>query len=155
MFQRTCSAIDMSIEEFHGVKCYRDGDQRHEDKNNIYFMHICDILNVIDKRRSNEVPELKIKTSLFQSLPEVGVVNELESRYLNPELFDFVVIHLDFLYLCYGYYCNHSFMAIRTTVEHTSFFMNDEHFLKHQKGKLLELNQNELRLHTRIMYRSI
>ena len=54
-----------------------------------------------------------------------------------------------------------SFIPIRTLVDDTdnnfktsSFFTNDSHFVKHQKGKLQEINQNEKRYQTSFAYRS-
>lgn len=162
LFQKACSHIDMSIREYHGVKCYRDGDSTNNVLNNIFFLHICDILNILVCKKLDVTPEVIIKTSLLNTLSSSNIVNELESIYIDKEMHDFIVINADHLYLCYGYYSNHSFLAIRTSTKETksifnisSFFMTDVHFLNHQKGKLMELNQNEKRVQTRVVYRSI
>ena len=70
--------------------------------------------------------------------------------------------HVDFLYVCYAYYGNNSFVPIRTRVSITStelkeasFFMNDNHFILHQIGKMKEFNQNDNRQDYRILYRTI
>ena len=142
--------------------CFRDGNRDNKSRNNCYFLHICDIMNIIIERRTKGIPEVKLKTSLLQQLEKIGVENEFESMYLQSKHLNFMIIHMDFFYLCYGYFCNHSFMAIRTDVspdsqvfKSSSFFMNDDHFLNHQMGKISEFNQNERNLATRIMYRTI
>lgn len=114
------------------------------------------------QKMHNSVAELCICSSTLPYLPTLGVVNDLEMRHLNNDLVDFVHLHIDYLYTCYTYYGNHSFVAIRTKVPknsnvfiQSSFFMNDDHFVNHQKGKMIEFNQNELSLESKIMYRSI
>ena len=161
-FEQTCLNLDKSIVDFHGVRCYRDNDPHNNATNNYFVMHLCDIFNIMIHANFGTQPELKLKTQLLKNLPEHGVINELESRYLTEANKSFLIHHIDFFYLCYGYYGNHSFVPIRTSMEKnhlifqtSSFFMNDDHFVEHQKGKLKEFNQNESRTVSRLIYRSI
>ena len=161
-FELTCLNIDKSIVDYHGVRCYMDKDQNKNARNNYFVMHICDIMNIMIHDKLGTQPELKLISQLLKKLPEDGIINELESRYLTEENKSFLIHHIDFFYLCYGYYGNHSFVPIRTCMEKnhiifqtSSFFMNDNHFLEHQKGKLMEFNQNESRTLSRLIYRSI
>ena len=120
-------------------------------------------MNIMIEARNNTTPKVQLKTALLKDLPEsVAVVNEFSYKYLEKKHLEFMIIHMDFFYLCYGYYSNHSFMPIRTSVpgnssifKVSSFFMNDDHFVNHQKGKIIEFNQNEANLISRIMYRTI
>ena len=163
IFEQVCQAIDKSIVDYHGVKCYRDGDWTNKKKANIYFLHVCDVLNCISKKRFHHtLPEIIVPTPTLKELPMLGVVSDLELVHLCNHLLDFVILHVDYLYTCYGYYGNHSFMAIRTSIAKgckiftkSCFFMNDDHFVNHQIGKLKEFNQNESRLESKLMYRSI
>ena len=163
LFEEVCQDIDRAILDFHGVKCYRDGNKDNNNKSNIYFLHVCDVLNCMSSKYMHQtLPEVGICTSTLIELPQVGVVNDLELKYLHNHLVEFLNLHLDYLYVCYAYYGNHSFMAIRTKIQKDNkifkeslFFMNDDHFFKHQEGNLMEFNQNESRLESKIMYRSI
>jgi hypothetical protein len=37
----------------------------------------------------------------------------------------------------------------------SSFLMNDDHFLAHQRGKIMQINQSESNYVTRMLYRTI
>lgn len=57
---------------------------------------------------------------------------------------------------------NYSFIPIRTTVTKTDmylkrsmFFMNNDHFTSHQKGKLMAFNASENKPFSKMIYRSI
>ena len=162
VFEQTCQIIDNSIVENHGVRCFTDGNPSNTTNKNCYFLHVCDIMNIMLSKHKNTVPGVLVQSNLLQNLPSHDVVNDLEYNLLSQKLLMFLVIHTDYFYTCYGYYGNHSFIPIRLNVDRnnevlttSSFFMNDKHFVTHQFGKLKELNQNETNVISRVMYRSI
>ena len=161
-FEETCVMIDTCIVENHGVKCFTDNDVSNNDKRNCFFLHVCDIMNIIIARDSGDIPVVIVKSELLKTLASNVICNELEHRYLKPHNWEFMKVHIDFFYKCYGYYGNHSFIPIRTKIEKdsqafvsASFFTNDAHFVEHQAGKMKEINQNERSVVSRVMYRSI
>lgn len=162
MFYNTCNDIDSSKKKYHGVLCYGDGNSNNKRIDNCYFLHICDIMNLMSVQSKGSVPVIVVKTSMLETLPDEGVVNEFEISFLKKSNVPFLMVHLDFFYRLYCYYSNTSFMSIRTCVSRDNdllksslFFMNDDHFLQHQVGKLTEFNQNEKDIQSKILYRSI
>ena len=156
-----CSGIDESIKCNHGVKCFEDGNVDNLEATNIFYLHICDILNLMVNKQDDTSNEIVVETKLLKSIPD-GLVNDFEVRFLNRNYRDFLLKHIDFIYYCYAYVGNHSFIPIRlkvnkdsTIFKDSSFFMNNEHFLKHQFGKLQEINQNGCGIVSQIAYRSI
>ena len=159
MFYNTCKDIDSSKKKYHRVLCYDDGNSTNKRVDNCYFLHICDIMNMMSVRGKGYVPDIVVKTSMFETLPCNGVVNKFEKSHLNKSNVPFL---MDFFYRLYSYYSNTSFMSIRTSVSRDNvilntsyFFMNNDHFLQHQIGKLAEFNQNEKDIQSKILYRSI
>ena len=55
-FYDLCHDIDECIKVNHAVKCYQDGDEDNQAPSNVFYLHICDILNLII---SKEVLKLK------------------------------------------------------------------------------------------------
>ena len=162
MFYGVCSDIDNSIREYHAVVCYRDGDDNNKKNTNRFFLHICDIMVSIIGTIKGYTPSISIKTLLMNNLEGMYIVNDFYRRHLAKERLDFFITHIDFLYVVYCYHSNNSFVPIRLGIskhshvfKEASFFMNDSFFVEHQKGKLCEFNQNEEKIHSRVMYRSI
>ena len=96
LFQSTCGNIDASIQHYHGIKCYRDGNSTNTVLNNIFFLHICDIFNIMVAKLNDYIPTIKIRSALFQNLSHNNISNEFEDMFLDPELRDFLVCHIDF-----------------------------------------------------------
>lgn len=162
LFKSTVANIDASIQKYHGIKCFRDGDITNRKVNNIFFLHICDIFNIMVAKEADYIPTIKIRSALFQNISNNNICNEFEEEFLESPNRDFLLYHIDFFYMIYCYYSNHSFMAIRMNVykhstifKQSSFFTNERHFIDHQYGKLKEFNQNNKHLQSRVMYRSI
>ena len=163
-FVSTCKDIDSSIRDYHGVRSYRDGDKKNGANSNIFILHICDIFNLMGYKNIDvdAVPEVKVTTELLKELPRNTIVNDFEEVYLSCTNSEFLLLHLDFFYMIYCYYSNHSFMAIRLATKNrcsiftqSSFFMNDDHFVNHQYGKIKEFNQNNSHLVSKVIYRTI
>ena len=160
-FNDICMDIDSSIRQNHGIKCYEDGDASNNDASNVMILHICDVFNIMQSYRENSVPVLYIKTRLLREVSS-SITNEFQKSFLKEYLVPFFWNNIDFLYTCYAYYGNFSFVPIRTLVDKdnemlksSSFFTNDEHFVNHQIGKLQEFNQNESNFVSKLAYRSI
>jgi hypothetical protein len=162
IFQETCQIIDTCIKKNHGIMCFKDGDIYNDSPSNGWFLHVCDIMNIYISQQSNQAVEMVVPSQLLPKIEPNEVKNDLIHKHLPSLNLLFLEAHEDFLYMCYGYYANHSFIPIRTSVNLNShifleskFFTNDLHFVVHQDGKRKELNQNEKNVITRIMYRSV
>ena len=160
-FDKICIDIDACIRQYHGVKCYEDGDKSNNEVNNIMILHICDVLNMMVAFRRNEIPTVVIKTRLLENIC-TEIVNDFQLQYTDTYDMIFFWKNVDFVYTCYAYLGNYSFVPIRTlvkkddtTFKESVFFTNDDHFVKHQKGKLQEFNQNENKVVSKLVYRSI
>jgi hypothetical protein len=60
--------IDDTINVYHGVQCFADGDLENKNDHNTYFMHICDIFNIMVHEAGGKQVGLLITTS---SLPTI------------------------------------------------------------------------------------
>ena len=160
-FESVCCHINSMIMKNHGVVCYQDGNKLNKNTNNVFYIHICDAMNLIVRNLEGEVPDLVVKTNLLKELPQ-GVVNDFEDSFVEKCQKDFFLKHVDYFYTTYAYFGNYSFIPIRSLVtsnssvfKKSSFFTNDEHFIDHQKGKLMEFNRINQRTLSRMLYRSI
>ena len=153
--------IDKSIAKYHGVRCFEDGCISNRTYPNVFYLHICDVLNIIQNRMKNRSTEMEVKSDMLVAVSSI-MKNDFESTYLRSENNDFLLCHIDFVYYCYAYVGNKSFIPIRTKTynncdvfESSKFFMNNEHFVMHQYGKMQEINQNGCGNISKIAYRSI
>ncbi len=158
MFQDIKGVIDRATYGHHGIKCFADGDLNHTNAGNMYHMHTCDIFNMMMHEATNTRIRLLIETSLLPFItPQTK--HMLEERLLNCTQRFFLLKNIDIFYITYGYYFNRSFVPIRTRVPQNSnhfrisrFFMNDEHFVQHQRGKMKAIDDFELNYLTRLYY---
>jgi hypothetical protein len=161
-FLSITNVIDNLIAPHHGVCCHIDGNTSNESLDNLHYLHVCDVINIIGRKTtSRPLPGVVVTTPMFTRVPET-MVDVLSTICLNEHQLEFFLTELDYFYVLYGYYVNGSFIPIRTSVDtddelfvHSSFFMNDEHFLNQQRGKLQELNRTENTITDNIMFRSI
>ena len=105
--------------------------------------------------------EVVVRSNLLMDTSN-DMINEFENLYLKKTDRTFLLNSIDLFYYCYGYLGNNSFVPIRTKVpsnsnyfRHSSFFTNNVYFLKHQIGKMHEINQNGCGLKSKHAYRSI
>ena len=162
MLREACIDIDSSIRDYHGIVCYVDGNHHNRSIGNLYVLHVCDVMNIMVSSMKNKIPKVVVKSSLLMTIPGDHIKNDLMQTHLRKKNFEFFFAHIDFFYMIYGYYNNHSFVPVRTQVSihsrvfrKSSFFTNDDHFIRHQKGKLIEFNQNEKRSESKLIYKSI
>ena len=162
LLRETSTDVDNAIRDYHGILCYQDGNHHNTSLGNLYVLHVCDVMNIMVASMKRNIPKVLVKSALLINLPDDHIKNDLMQTHLRKKNFDFFFAHIDFFYMIYGYYNNHSFVPIRTEVsihsrvfKKSSFFMNDSHFIRHQKGKLIELNQNQKRTQSRLIYKSI
>ena len=160
-FNSTSDELNSFIYKYHGWKCFEDGDVTNSTSTNIIILHLCDVMNIIQCKEGNVVPDVYLKTNLLSSL-DSRLCNLLDIALVGEGNMKFFLFNIDYFYICYGYFGNTSFVPIRTTVDSAStvfqegsFFTNNEHFRNHQEGKLMELNQNEENMITKMVYRSI
>lgn len=160
-FNGICQEISQAIKQCHGIKTYEDGDESNETISNIVILHVCDIMNLFMCKENNTTANLFLKTTLFDTIPQ-RLSDQININFISEERKEFFITHIDFFYMCFGYFGNTSFIPIRTSINRESeifieskFFTNCEHYKKHQIGKLKEINQNEIKMITRLVYRSM
>ena len=102
-----------------------------------------------------------VKTKLLKKISD-NLINDFEEVHLQSENRVFLEQNIDYIYYCYAYLGNTSFLPIRTEISinsevfiHSRFFMNNEHYVRHQKGKLHQINQNGCGMATKVYYRTI
>jgi hypothetical protein len=157
-----CQIIDDEIRKYHGIMCFEDGNYRNLDYRNVFFMHVCDIINIFVTDMMHMDPvEFKIPTNLLFEIPS-KFRNQLTDKRLSEAQRRFLLHHCESFYMIYGYYANYSFMGIRTEINEfnsklsrSSFLMNDDYFVKHQKGKITEHNRYKPTNDHFIAYRSV
>jgi hypothetical protein len=158
-----CQLIDDEIRQYHGIMCFEDGDHTNLDYRNVFFMHICDIINIFvtDIMHMDQV-EFKIPTNLLFEIPSKFRNRLTDKRLSEAQQRRFLLHHCESFYMIYSYYANYSFMGIRTHANkfntkllHSSFLMNDDYFVKHQKGKITEHNHYKPTNEHFIAYRSV
>jgi hypothetical protein len=162
MFMNICQHIDAALRANHGIKCYHDGNVNNDRFSNTFFMHVCDVLNILKCERNNSpVPTVYIQTPLLEHVSFEWRNILIHSMLTEYEL-EFLYKEIDYFYTCYCHFGNFSFLPIRTRVDQdctvfvrSSFFTNNDHFIEHQRGKMKELNQNYTEIPTMIAYRSM
>jgi hypothetical protein len=161
-FMDITDIIDAAIYSNHGIKCYEDGDCTNNHISNVIYIHVCDIINLyITKLRSLPRPNVVVVTQLLESFPE-NITDELTTKLLSYKKLKTLVKYIDLFYIFYAYYGNFSFIPIRGALNrellnempHSSMFMNDEHFVNHQCGKMMQLNVDNPAMQTVAYYRS-
>jgi hypothetical protein len=152
--------IDASIKTYHGIKCYEDGDMTNDNIKNVYFLHVCDVMNLYINKKDKKQTTLLLKSKLLEELKHT-TIDQLTTCILNEEYTTFFVDNIDFLYTTYCYYGNASMLPIRTHIAeesrvfmHSKFFMNSVHYAKHQRGKLNWVNQTQKGTMNACVYRT-
>ena len=123
-----CEDIDASITKNHGVRCFEDGDKDNLMVRNVFYLHICDVINIIITRTSGEAIDVVVPTDLLTIIPK-DMTNDFELKFLREENRAFLMEHADFLYYCYAYIGNHSFIPIRTKLNDNSSIFVESPFL--------------------------
>jgi hypothetical protein len=163
LFHVVTERVDSLIYAHHGIQCHLDGDLNNTRTDNVMYLHVSDVINIIACRLDNiDLPEVTVRTSLFSTVDSrIRDVLTRSGIGLSGEGLDFFHRELDYFYTLYGYYGNGSFLSIRTKVDEnstrlafSSFFTNNEHFLTHQHVKLNELNRTETTLYDNLIFRS-
>jgi hypothetical protein len=158
-FQRVLEIIDGAVRAHHGVKCFEDGDRTNLNYRNVFYLHVCDVINIYVNRRRGVPTHVYIRTN---SLSEISsnLSDELTTELLTGEELETFDYQCDMFYRCFCYYGNYSFLAIRTQVPLnleemplSRFFTNNEHFMQHQFGKVDQLGCIEPLLVSRVVFR--
>jgi hypothetical protein len=157
-FMNICGHIDTVLHQYHGIKCYNDGNLNNNMFSNMFFMHVCGVLNILKCETKGQAMPL-----VFVLTPMMEVVlsewrNVLVHSMLTEYELHFLIKEIDYFYTCYAYFGNYSMLPIRTQVSEdcdvfvrSSFFTNNDHFVEHQMGKMKELNQNHTHVPTMIV----
>jgi hypothetical protein len=139
--------IDHTIQDTHGVECYLDGNMQNHKPSNVVILHICDVLNIAKCQQLNvPFPDVVVGTSKFNTIPTT-IKNCLTDFLIEYSLVTFILNKSDHFYSIYAYYRNYSYIPIclgMTSLEHdmpnAAFFMSNNYFVAHQRGKLQEMN---------------
>ena len=160
-FASVCDDINRATKECHGVKCYEDGSTQNTHITNVLYLHICDILNIIVNKKKEKQTDVVIKTRLLSVIAE-EMTNEFEDIYLTKDNRLFLFDNIDYIYYYHAYLFNRSILPVRSDISlqsdvfiHSLFFMNNEHYVRHQDGKLHEIIQNDCDMFTKVKYRTI
>jgi hypothetical protein len=160
-FQNVLEAIDRSVRDHHGVKCYEDGDVNNDTLGNVLYLHVCDVINIYVNRRRGVGTHVYIPTNSLDVI-EDSMVDTLTTELLTGESLELFDYQCDIFYLCFCYYGNYSFLSIRTQVPMNSeimvqsrFFTNNRHFMQHQFGKVDQLACVEPHITARVVYRTV
>ena len=160
-FYNVCDDLNSAIAKYNGIMCFEDGNKLNSTGRNVIILHVCDIMNLMICKKENRNCNLFLKSNILDTIDN-RLKNSIDMDYIREDCRVFFWSHIDFFYTCYGYLANTSFIPIRTTVKlgcdtfkESSFFTNNDHFNNHQKGKLMQFNQSEDKVITRIIYRSI
>jgi hypothetical protein len=114
LFHSVTSVIDKMIYAHHGIKCHVDRNINNEMLINIFYLHVCDVLNIIACRHNNTpLPQVAIRTSMLQSLPD-SILETLTTALseLTKESFGILLSKINFFYIVYVYYGNGSFLSL-------------------------------------------
>jgi hypothetical protein len=160
-YESVIKVFDSSIKKYHGIMCFEDGNIENDDFENVFFLHICDVINIYANRKEGKETTLLLKTGLLKKIDGnmKDILFEKELKGENLELFKF---QIDVFYYVYSYHGNRSFIPVRThihknnkTFPKSSFFMNDNHFVRHQNGKLQTINHVSDDCMAKYAYRSV
>jgi hypothetical protein len=159
-FMEVAAVIDESIRDCHGVQCHEDGDLNNHHVSNVFYMHVCDIMNIYQRRLIGEAPVLYLPSPTLDQI-KLETRNMLTDRMLNRRQLNFFLQEIDFFYNCFAYFGNYSFVPIRTLVEEmgdtwptATFYTHDNHFREHQEGKLNVIERDQNRMFSRVCYRT-
>jgi hypothetical protein len=50
-FQNVLETVDNALRAHHGVKCFEDGNTANESFGNIFYLHVCDVINIYVNRQ--------------------------------------------------------------------------------------------------------
>jgi hypothetical protein len=160
-FMNVTRTIDQSIHANHGIQSFDDGDMSNTHVNNTFYMHICDVMNCYICRLAGEVPVVYLPSPLFNEV-KLSMRNVLTDSIFTEEQLKFFVQEIDFLYHIYAYFANFSFVPVRTLLEPregvidtANFYTHDDHYRKHQKGKLEVIERDQNGVISTLWYRSI
>lgn len=162
LFHNVCRHIDRALHDNHGIKTYEDGNVTNTKFTNVFYLHVCDIFNIfVSEKTGVEKPLVLLQTPLLEEV-KMTSKNDLIHSMLTDYERQFLFEEIDFFYMCYAYFGNFSFVPLRTYVNKGStvfkkskFFMNNNHFVKHQRGKLMEIHVHNEGLGSKIAYRTM
>jgi hypothetical protein len=162
LFHNVCCHIDRALHANHGIKVYEDGNMKNTKFTNVYYLHVCNVLNIFKSKETNtDKPIITIQTPLLEEV-KMSSKNDLIHSMLTDDELDFLFKEIDFFYACFAYFGNFSFVPIRTYVKQdcvvfkkSRFFMNNSHFVKHQRRKLMEIHVHNEGLGSKIAYRTM
>lgn len=106
-----------SIQEYRGIKCYKNGDMTDDSDGNLFIMHVCDVLNIFAMSFNDKLPELYLKTCMLGELYKCTKNKLLDKKVFNMNKMKFLFQEIDFIYVWFCYCENKSFLPIRTEID--------------------------------------
>jgi hypothetical protein len=133
----------------------------NDDYRNVLFLHICNLFNIYVNKSQGTDTKVLLKSNLLKEIkPEI--TDFLFGKHLNVRNLETFKYQIDMFYMYYCYYCNKSFVPVSTYIDKQSdvflkskFFVNDNHFARHQKGKMMTINSVHPGTMARIAYRRV
>jgi hypothetical protein len=131
LFMNICRHIDAALCQHHGIKCYNDGNLSNNTFSNVFFMHVCNILNMLKcEKKGQAMPIIFVVTPTF----EVALSkwkNVLVHSMLTVYELQFIMKEIDYFYTCYAYFGNFIMLPIRTQViENCDVFVRSSFFIR-------------------------
>jgi hypothetical protein len=159
-YESVLHVLQACIRDNHGVRCFENGDMTQDVYGNVYFLHICDVINIYVNKKKGLRTKLVLKSQLLDEIKD-EMKDVLFSKLLKGKKLEIFDYQVDVFYMIMCYYCNHSFIPIRTYIDSKSdvflksrFFMNDNHFVRHQNGKMSTINFVNPGKMSTVLYRS-
>jgi hypothetical protein len=160
-FESVLKVFDREVKEYHGIMCFDDGNVENDDFDNVFFLHICDVINIYANKMIGQKTKLLLKTVMLPTI-EDRMCDILFQKKLTGKVLETFKYQMDMFYYTYCYNGNRSFIPVRTHVARDSkifvkskFFMNDNHFVRHQNGKLHTINHVHGDRMAKVAYRSV
>ena len=147
LYDIVCEKINKSIETYHGIKCFKDGNFENTTRQNVVYIHVCDVITMMYQRVVNgENPNMNLPSSKLENIDD-NFMDTLTINVLNNEEKEYLMDNFDIFYVCFGYWHNYSNLPIRMNVIEDEGTMEgfkigeDEFFKTFQSVKLEELKR--------------
>ena len=100
-FTEVTTCIDDVVKDFHGIKCFDDGDLENHNPTNWYYLHICDVINVIVCNKTQRHPHIIVGSTMLTSIKTTFKITGLELSNKENVNHEFFMDYIDIFYLCY------------------------------------------------------
>jgi hypothetical protein len=104
-FQNVLEIVNRAVHAHHGIKCYDDGNSMNTNLGNVFYLHVCDVINIYVNRRRGVPTHVYIPTNLLNEISD-ELVDVLTSEMLTGEELETFDYQCNIFYQCFCYYGN-------------------------------------------------